>query len=125
MPVVGAVTTFFTVSRAPRALAGEATAEAALGGTGEARVTLASARLAAPPLHLRHTAACRPCVTPTAARHRLGAITTADCANTEDSHPPGAPALNRPRSRSRVLCVTHDAHRALLTVILLGSDQHL
>ena len=34
--------------------------------------------LAAPPLHLRHTAGCRPSVTPGTARHRLVAVTPAD-----------------------------------------------
>jgi hypothetical protein len=49
-----------------------------LGGTRCARGTPSASRLAAPPLHLRHTAGSRPCDTPDTARHRLAAVTPAN-----------------------------------------------
>jgi hypothetical protein len=42
---------------------------------------LIASGLAAPPLHLRHTAGCRPSVTPDTARRQLAAVTPADLAS--------------------------------------------
>src|SRR5713226_3567829 len=91
------------------------------------RGTLIASGLAAPPLHLRHTAGCRPCVTPGTARHRLATVTPADRGPRE-----------RPSSRRSSLepskitlkgdafgAVTRDALRAPLTVIFPGSVRRL
>ena len=65
-----------------------------------ARGILTALRLAAPPLRLRHTAGCRPSVTPDAVRHRLAAVTPAARAPTWD-----APSSRRPSMKPRKTAV--------------------
>jgi hypothetical protein len=77
-----------------RALAGDTTAGAALGGAGAKRPRDSHRnRAGSPALDLRRTAGCRPSATPGTARHRLTAITPADRASREKR-----PSSRRPQS---------------------------
>jgi hypothetical protein len=87
-----------------------------------ARGTLTASRLAAPPLHLRHTAGCRPSVTPDTARCWLTAVTPASRARRRTPSSRRSSIEPRKITIKSALRASHAMAQApLLTLIFHGS----